>query len=188
MKKQDRFNQLAKTIIDAHPTGVHQLLIAKGITKQASPEVLLDVYKIYGSPFISELVDLVYSKSKFDGSFDEYMDQEVEKSTQNIINAGNTTTAQTTFNTSVADGTTKKTFWDNLSTVFNSAANLGNAATGVISSVKTTSSSVGSTLQSLTSGTPLTQQQKNTGNTMLIVGIVIVVILLIIIFITKRKS
>jgi hypothetical protein len=186
MTELEQFKAIINNIIDAHSSSVHQLLIAKGITKKATPEVLLDVYKIYGSPFISELVDIVYSKQEKNVSNYDTAIQIIPKTTTTPLTTTPTTgTAQTTFTASVTSGTEKKTFWDNLSNIFNSAANLGTATSSVISSIKTTSGSVGNTIQSLIN--PTVVEEKSAGNTMLIIGIVIVVILLLIVFTTRKQ-
>jgi hypothetical protein len=177
------FNKVIQNIIDAHPQSVHQLLLAKGITKPATPEVLLDVYHIYGKPLISELVKITYESKSYDGSTDET--EAIKMGLDPNTLTPNTTTD--TYNNSVAAGTEQKTLWDNLSKIFDSTANLGTGVSKVISSTKSTVSEIGTTIQNLGSGSN-TPAKSGSGNTMLIVGIVVVIVLIIIIFITKRRS
>lgn len=182
MTTLEHFTAIAQNIIDAHPSGVHQLLMQKGITQAATPGVLLDVYRVYGNPFISELVKLVYSKPETANFAEETFLDRSQLTTYGIPVTGTTTGKTTTPTTTVTDPTQQKTFWDNLSSIFNSAANLGNATSSVISSIKNNN-----TYGSIYTTTPPVDTQNN-GNAFLIVGVVIVIILLIIVFLTKSKS
>jgi LPXTG-motif cell wall-anchored protein len=177
------FNTLAQNIIDAHPESVRQLLAAKGIDKPATPLVLLQTYQIWGGPFLTELVDVIYEKSSnyidpdtgIDSSLMD-IDTSLPKDLQNQPGVNQISNQQATYYASVADGQQKSTLWSDLSSVFSSAAK-------VISSVKGTSTT--STGISANVNTPKTS---NSGNTMLIIGIIVIVVLGVIIFIIKKKK
>ena len=53
-------------IIDAHPESVHQLLKSKGITKQATPEVLVNAFVVYGDEIVVGLQDIVGTSNYID--------------------------------------------------------------------------------------------------------------------------
>lgn len=175
------FNTLAQNIIDAHPESVRQLLKGKGVTKPASPLVLLQAYQIWGAPFLTELVDIIYDKPS------NYIDPEtgvdstlLDVDTSLPADLQNQPTVsqiadQRAYDESVRLGQQKSTLWSDLSSVFSSAAK-------VITSVKGTSSTTGISANV----NPATT--KSSGNTMLIIGILVIVILGVVIFIIKKKK
>ncbi|MDD5358581.1 MAG: LPXTG cell wall anchor domain-containing protein [Candidatus Nanoarchaeia archaeon] len=186
----ESYINLSRKIIDAHPESVHQLLMSKGIDKPATPEVLLQAYILWGAPFLSELTDIVFSESKFskfDGSAAESLTIATDPSVNPNTFKIDPSVQAKTFNEAVDTGTQKKTFWENLSTVFNSSANLANAGSNILNSLKSTSASIGSSLGLSGSNANMPKSGTGQGNTMLIVGIVVIVGLIIVVFLTRRK-
>lgn len=198
----EQFQNIAQKIIDAHPERVHQLLRAKGISKKATPEVLLNTFILFGNPFISELVDIAFTKKVKTSNITglEFVDW------NNLFDTAVSTKATVTnepavdyppvpksyFNDSVEEGSAKKTFWDNVSGLFNSAANLGNSVNDIIKTTKGIAMPIGKNDQApfdftATAEAKKAASEKNT-KTILIIGIIVVVILIALILILKKRS
>lgn len=170
------YAQIAQNIIDAHPESVHQLLMAKGISKKATPDVLKNTYVLFGKPFISELTNIVYSPKKSDFS-----------------NVSGTTTLEE----SVATGTEKKTIWNSLANIFDSVVNVSNKVGSVSGQVSSTAQTAKDIVQPANGQPNIFQSEekkaleeaenrKFTKKILIVSGIVIIVLISLIV-ITRKK-
>ena len=57
------YENIAQSIINAHPESVRLLLASKGITKPATPEVLKNTYRLLGKPWLADLVTIISKKA-----------------------------------------------------------------------------------------------------------------------------
>lgn len=193
-----RYAEIAQNIIDAHPTSVHQLLMRKGITKKATPEVLKDAYILFGKPFISELTDIIHQpKSGYadfiplnNTSFQTLAPLQPIKPVVLPTVAPVPTVPTATIPAPVIDAVEKKSIWDGLANVFDTVVK-------VSGTVFTTAQTAKDIIQPANGAPNVFQieekkaleeaENKKYTQTLLIVSAVVIVVLITLIFISRKK-
>lgn len=200
-----KYAEIAQNIIDAHPESVHQLLRAHGITKKATPEVLKDAYILFGKPFIGELTNMIHKakQSNFSDFFVSPMVQQIKP-----ISPVNTSPlpapkpvsvspVSSTFETSIASATEKKTIWDGLANVFDSVVNIASKVSTVTGAVANTAQTAKDIVQPANGQPNVFQleekkaleeaENKKFTRNLLIVSAIVIIVLISLIVITRKK-
>jgi hypothetical protein len=185
-----RYAEIAQNIIDAHPNSVHQLLMRKGITKKATPEVLKDAYVLFGKPFISELTDIIHRPKSGYADFISLSSLQTFQPVAKPAVIPVPSQPVQTLQASVTDAVEKKTIWDGLANVFDTVVN-------VTSKVLTTAQTAKDIVQPANGSLNVFQieekkaleeaENKKYTRTLLIVSAVVIVVLVSLIFITRKK-
>lgn len=118
---------LAQLIADAHPDRVRLLYQANGITAPVNAKSIMDAYLVLGTPFLMSLFEIAYSGMN--------QAQGVDGTTLELDKlAAYQQTAVSTAN-ELAGSTTKTSFWDGFSNVFNQAGSILTGVAGAYESI-----------------------------------------------------